>query len=139
MLEYFGNRAEKVAKLPLRHTFHGESWVIGGITNMYAVIETGGKQYKVQQGDTVFVEKLNAEAGENVIFDKVLVVGGDDLKVGTPYVNGVTVSATVAKQGKAKKLLFISTSPKRAITKSKATDSPTPKLKLPQSMVNFVD
>ena len=130
MLEYFGNRAEKVAKLPLRHTFHGESWVIGGITNMYAVIETGGKQYKVQQGDTVFVEKLNAEAGENVIFDKVLVVGGDDLKVGTPYVNGVTVSATVAKQGKAKKVIVYKYKSKKGYHKKQGHRQPYTKVEI---------
>ena len=50
---------------------------------MYAIIETGGKQYKVEQGDVVFVEKLGVEEGETVTFDKVLVVGGDDVKVGT--------------------------------------------------------
>ena len=71
---------------------------------MYAIIETGGKQYKVQQGDVVFVEKLEAEAGTAITFDKVLVVGGDDLKVGAPYVDGATVTATVAKQGKSKKI-----------------------------------
>ena len=57
---------------------------------MYAVIETGGKQYKVEQGDVVFIEKLDVEAGDTVTFDKVLVVGGDDLKVGAPYVDGAT-------------------------------------------------
>ena len=69
---------------------------------MYAVIETGGKQYKVEQGDTVFIEKLDVEAGETVTFDKVLIVGGDDVKVGAPYVSGASVTATVAKNGKSK-------------------------------------
>ena len=67
---------------------------------MYAIIETGGKQYKVEQGDVVFVEKLGVEEGETVTFDKVLVVGGDDVKVGTPYVDGASVEASVVKNGK---------------------------------------
>ena len=72
---------------------------------MYAIIETGGKQYKVEQGDVVFVEKLGVEEGETVTFDKVLVVGGDDVKVGTPYVDGASVEASVVKNGKDKKLI----------------------------------
>ena len=66
---------------------------------MYAIIETGGKQYKVEQGDVVFVEKLGVEEGETVTFDKVLVVGGDDVKVGTPYVDGASVEGYHKKQG----------------------------------------
>ena len=84
---------------------------------MYAIIETGGKQYKVAQGDVVFIEKLNAEAGETVTFDKVLVVGGDDIKVGAPYVSGASVSATVAKQGKAKKIIVYKYKPKKGYHK----------------------
>ena len=72
---------------------------------MYAIIETGGKQYKVEQGDVVFVEKLGVEEGETVTFDKVLVVGGDDVKVGTPYVDGASVEASVVKNGKDKKII----------------------------------
>ena len=71
---------------------------------MYAVIETGGKQYRVEKDDTVFIEKLEATEGETVTFDKVLVVGGDALKVGAPYVDGAKVTAKVLKNGKAKKI-----------------------------------
>ena len=72
---------------------------------MYAVLETGGKQYKVEQGSVVFVEKLDVAEGEKVTFDKVLVVAdGDNLTVGTPVVAGASVTGTVAKQGKAKKI-----------------------------------
>lgn len=72
---------------------------------MYAVIETGGKQYKVSEGDVLFVEKLDVEAGDTVTFDKVLAVGGGEgLKVGAPVVEGATVSAKVEKNGKAKKI-----------------------------------
>lgn len=73
---------------------------------MYAIIETGGKQYRVQQGDVVFVEKLAIDAGETVNFSTVLVVADDNgIKVGAPYVDGATVAATVVKSGKAKKVL----------------------------------
>ncbi|MBQ7689331.1 MAG: 50S ribosomal protein L21 [Clostridia bacterium] len=72
---------------------------------MYAIIETGGKQYKVEAGDVVFVEKLNAEADSEITFDKVIAVGSDDgIKVGAPYVDGATVAARVLKNGKAKKI-----------------------------------
>ena len=71
---------------------------------MYAIIETGGKQIKVAAGETVYIEKLNLEAGETVTFDKVLFVGGEDVKVGAPLVEGATVTGTVEKQGKQKKI-----------------------------------
>ena len=72
---------------------------------MFAVIETGGKQYKVKEGDIVFVEKLNCEEGSSVTFDKFIAVSSDaGFKVGTPYVEGATVTANVVKNGKAKKI-----------------------------------
>ena len=72
---------------------------------MYAIIATGGKQYKVSEGDIITIEKLGVEAGEKVTFDQVLVVGGDDLKVGDPTVEGATVTASVIGDGKAKKVI----------------------------------
>ena len=72
---------------------------------MYAIIETGGKQYKVQAGDVVFIEKLDAEPEQEVTFDKVIAVGKDDgIVVGTPTVAGANVTAKVLKNGKAKKV-----------------------------------
>ena len=71
---------------------------------MFAIFVTGGKQYKVQEGDFVFVEKLGVAEGENVTFDQVLLVNGDELKVGTPYVDGASVVATVVRNGKSKKI-----------------------------------
>ena len=72
---------------------------------MYAVIVTGGKQYKVSEGDVVFVEKLENAEGETITFDKVLVVSNDNgLTVGAPYVNGAAVTANVLKNGKSKKV-----------------------------------
>lgn len=72
---------------------------------MFAIIETGGKQYKVNEGDVIFIEKLDAEEGSKVTFDKVLAVQNNDgLKTGIPYVKGATVSANVVKNGRGKKI-----------------------------------
>ena len=71
---------------------------------MFAIFVTGGKQYKVAEGDVVFVEKLGVAEGEKVTFDKVLCLGGETLSVGTPYVEGATVVANVVKNGKSKKI-----------------------------------
>lgn len=72
---------------------------------MYAIIETGGKQYQVKEGDVLFIEKLDAQAESSVTFDKVVALGADDgLKAGAPYVAGAAVNATVLKNGKAKKI-----------------------------------
>ena len=72
---------------------------------MYAIIETGGKQYKVEEGDVIFIEKLNVPAGETFTFDKVLALSKDDsLTVGSPIVEGATVTASVVEEGKGKKL-----------------------------------
>ena len=72
---------------------------------MYAIIATGGKQYKVEEGDVIKVEKLGVEAGETVTFDQVLVVSDTETKVGTPTVAGASVTATVVSEGKAKKVI----------------------------------
>ena len=72
---------------------------------VFAVIQTGGKQYKVNEGDIIFVEKLDVNDGETVTFDKVMALStGDDFKVGAPTVEGAKVEATVLKNGKAKKI-----------------------------------
>ena len=71
---------------------------------MFAIFVTGGKQYKVSEGDVVFVEKLGVAEGEKVTFDQVLCVSGESLSVGTPYVEGATVVANVVKNGKSKKI-----------------------------------
>lgn len=72
---------------------------------MYAIIETGGKQIKVEEGQAVYIEKLDAGEGDQVTFEKVVFVGGDNVKVGAPYVDGATVSAKVEKNGRAKKII----------------------------------
>jgi large subunit ribosomal protein L21 len=81
---------------------------------MYAVIETGGKQYRVQEGDILDVEKLGVEAGEKVEFDKVLVLSDDNgMKVGTPYIDGAKVEAEVVENGRAKKVIVFKYKPKK--------------------------
>lgn len=73
---------------------------------MYAIIKTGGKQLKAEVGEKLFVEKLGAKAGEEVVFDEVLLIGDDGkVKVGTPTIEGAKVVAKVVKEGKAKKVL----------------------------------
>jgi len=75
---------------------------------MYAVIVTGGKQYRVQEGQTLKIEKLAVEAGSNVEFDRVLLVGnGDDIKVGAPVVEGAKVAAEVVTHGRGKKVQIL--------------------------------
>lgn len=81
---------------------------------MYALIETGGKQYRVQEGDTLYIEKLSAEEGETVRFDKVLLIGKEDgTIVGTPTVEGAAVIGKVEKQGKGKKITVFKYKPKK--------------------------
>ena len=85
---------------------------------MYAIIKTGGKQYKVSEGDLVRVEKLNYEVGETVDFEEVLLVSNDgDIKVGSPVVEGAKVSATVEDQNKAKKIVVFKYKPKKQYRK----------------------
>ncbi len=71
---------------------------------MYAIIETGGKQVRVEKGQQIYVEKLDVKEGSEYVFDKVLLVGGESLKVGKPYVDGAKVNAKVVKNGLSKKL-----------------------------------
>ena len=73
---------------------------------MYAISKTGGKQYRVQQGDELRVEKLDAKEGDKVVFDEVVAVGGDKLVVGTPFVEGYAVTAEVLTQGKGDKVVI---------------------------------
>ncbi|MBQ8469644.1 MAG: 50S ribosomal protein L21 [Clostridia bacterium] len=98
---------------------------------MYAVIETGGKQYKVEAGQELFIEKLNVEADDKVVFDKVLAVGTDDgIKVGSPYVDGATVDAKVIKNGKAKKVTVFTYKPKKNEKRKKGHRQPYTKVEI---------
>ena len=98
---------------------------------MYAIIETGGKQYKVSEGDVVFVEKLDVEAGAAVTIDKVLVVAnGNDIKVGTPFVEGATVEASAVKNGKDKKIIVYKYKAKKGYHKKQGHRQPYTKLEI---------
>ncbi len=92
-------------KRRLSYLAFGESEYTEEVQRMYAIIETGGKQVKVEEGQEIYIEKLDANEGDQVNFDKVLLVGGNDVKVGAPYVEGATVTAKVEKQGRAKKII----------------------------------
>lgn len=92
---------------------------------MYAVIVTGGKQYKVSEGDIVFVEKLNAEAEEKVVFDTVLTVAdGENVTFGTPSVAGAKVEAKVVKNGKGKKIRIFKYKAKKGYRKRQGHRQP---------------
>lgn len=97
---------------------------------MYAIIETGGKQYKVQEGDVVFVEKLGVDEGETVKFDKVLAIGGGDVKIGAPYVDGASVEASVVKNGKDKKIIVYKYKPKKGYHKKQGHRQPYTKVEI---------
>ena len=98
---------------------------------MYAIIETGGKQYRVQEGDTLFVEKLSLEAGSSVEFDQVLAVSKDDsLTVGSPIVSGASVKATVIEEGKAKKVIVYKYKAKKDYRKKQGHRQPYTKVKI---------
>ena len=98
---------------------------------MYAVIKTGGKQYRVQQGDVIFVEKLNAQADEAVTFDEVLLVGdANQSKVGTPVVEGAKVEGKVLAQVKGKKIVVYKYKAKKNERKKQGHRQPYTKVEI---------
>ena len=98
---------------------------------MYAVIKTGGKQYRVQQGDVIFVEKLNAQADEAVTFDEVLLVGGEDQAViGTPVVEGAKVEGKVLSQVKSRKVVVFKYKAKKNERKKQGHRQPYTKVEI---------
>ncbi len=103
----------------------------------YAIIKTGGKQVKVEVGQAVYVEKLNVEAGQEVTFNEVVLVGGENTVVGTPLVAGATVVGTVEKQGKQKKVVTYKYKPKKGSHRNKVTVNHIQKLSSTRSTLNF--
>ena len=98
---------------------------------MYAIIEACGKQYKVVEGDTVFFEKLDAEEGKKVTFDKVILVSNDkDVTVGDPYVKGVKVEGKVLSHGKGKKIIVFKMKPKKNERKKQGHRQPYTKVEI---------
>jgi large subunit ribosomal protein L21 len=101
------------------------------VQRVYAVIKTGGKQYRVQQGDVIFVEKLNAQADEAVTFDEVLLVGdADQSKVGTPVVEGAKVEGKVLAQVKGKKIVVYKYKAKKNERKKQGHRQPYTKVEI---------
>lgn len=103
---------------------------------MYAIIETGGKQYKVTEGEIIFVEKLDVEEGGTVTFDKILAASdGENPKFGSPYVEGATVTAKVVKHGKDKKIVIFKYKPKKGYRKRQGHRQPNTQLQIESILV----
>ena len=97
---------------------------------MYAIIATGGKQYKVEEGDVIRVEKLDAAEGAEVTFDQVLVIGDKELKIGDPTVSGASVKGTVMTEGKEKKVIVYRYKPKTGYHKKNGHRQPFTQVKI---------
>jgi large subunit ribosomal protein L21 len=99
------------------------------MTEMTAIIETGGKQFKVAEGDTLFIEKLDVNAGDAITFDKVLaVINGDKATFGAPMVEGAKVEASVVKNGRGKKIRIFKYNPKKGYRKRQGHRQPYTKV-----------
>ena len=97
---------------------------------MYAIVETGGKQYRVAVGDEFNVEKLPGEVGSKLELDRVLLIGGKEIKIGNPLVEGAKVKAEIIKQDKARKVLIIRYKPKKNLRKRKGHRQPFTRLRV---------
>ena len=101
-----------------------------GLRFMFAVIETGGKQYKVQNGDVIYVEKLAQEENSEVKFQVVALGGENGLKIGTPYVEGASVTGKVLKNGKGKKITVFTYRPKKGSKRKMGHRQPYTKVEI---------
>ncbi len=97
---------------------------------MYAIIVTGGKQYKVEVGSEIMVEKLDAEVGANVNFDVLMMADGETVKIGTPVVKGICANAEVLEHGKGKKVIVFKYKPKKDYRKKQGHRQPYTKVKI---------
>ena len=97
---------------------------------MYAIIVTGGKQYKVENDSEIMVEKLDAEVGENVNFDVLMMADGDNVQIGTPVLEGVCAKAEVLEHGKGKKVIVFKYKPKKDYRKKQGHRQPYTKVRI---------
>lgn len=98
---------------------------------MYAIIKTGGKQYRVSEGDVISVEKLNVASGEKIVFNEILIVENDgEIQIGAPVVTGATVEGTVVQQGKEKKIVVFKYKPKKDYRKKQGHRQPFTRVKI---------
>lgn len=98
---------------------------------MYAIIETGGKQYRVNEGDEIFIEKLEVAANDAIVFDKIIAVSKEDgMAVGAPYVTGAVVNATAVKNGKGKKITVFTYKPKKGYSRKLGHRQPYTKVRI---------
>lgn len=137
MIEYFGSRSARAPKynslelLPVMSMHHFAGEIVSRRCIMYAIIMTGGKQYKVQEGDVVFVEKLVAEEGAAVTFDKVLAVSKDGaVSVGAPVIESASVSAKVLGHGKGEKIIVFKYKAKKNYKKKQGHRQPYTKVQI---------
>lgn len=100
------------------------------LESMQAIIETGGKQYRVAEGDMLFIERLPNEAGDTIVFDKVLAVLGDTAKIGAPVVAGASVDASVVKNGKGKKIMIFKFKAKKGYSRRQGHRQPYTKVQI---------
>lgn len=98
---------------------------------MYAIMETGGKQYRVQEGDTIYVEKLDLDDGAEITIESILAIGdGAEVKVGTPFVAGATVTGKVLKTGKGKKIMVFKYKSKKNYRRRQGHRQPYTKIEI---------
>ena len=97
---------------------------------MYAIIQTGGKQYKVEQGDVIYIEKLSEEEGTEITFDALLIADGEKVQVGTPTVDGASVKAKVLGNVKGKKIVVYKFKPKKNYRKKTGHRQPYTKVEI---------